>query len=626
VNIFFQKQKRTNLSAFYYLTILFGLVFITSFFVWKKTSASEPALKITAIQFSGGTGKADEDFIEITNTTDEKIAMDDYRLVKKTSSGKQTSIKSFGNSDSIPAEGKFLWACSKNGFAESIGADVATSTTISESNGIAIILGDTDSGTIIDSVNWGESKPEEEEEEEEEEKDYSSISINEIYPAPSTKIGEEEFVEILNLSEEKFDFSNWIIKDSKGAKEKISKIEKEGRFIVFYGSFSLNNDSKGDEVFLYDGNNNLIDSQKYSSGKSQYSYSFDGSEWRWTSLATPGEENIFDKILSGKIIRDDKIYKNTHTYFDVKTDKDAKKFTWDFGDGHKSYLKSTKHKYVETGKFQASLKITGNGEDALHTFEVKVEKYDAPKVRIISLSPNPKGSDTKNEWVEIKNESKKKINLKGWSLATGWKNLVNHPIREDFEIKAGKTKKLLRDICAFTLVNTKDKIELRSPDGKAVQKIKYDHGEKSIAEDELYSKVDDNWIWIKPQNIENKSEDPLLPLGEGARRADEGTSAEEELTIPNSEIQDSLGKYTLSPTWQKRRKDRQLLAYSSHAITLPEKFLSQNPQVLGAKTAKTEGEFYVFTWDHTQKHWFLTFLDSNWTKLNYSINKLLLKI
>ncbi|MFZ2882326.1 MAG: lamin tail domain-containing protein, partial [Candidatus Moraniibacteriota bacterium] len=473
--------KNKNKSIFV-LVIFFWLVSIASFFIWGKICKAEPILKITNVQFSGGAGKTDEDFIEITNTTENELNLNEYKLVKKTSSGTRTSIVSFSNEDSIPPEKTYLWASSENDdFPKKIGADIWREETISENNGIAIILGNKDTGVIIDSLNWKkEDEPEDEDVPPEETADYSKIRINEIYPAPNTKEDEEEFVEIINESEKTPDFSDWTIKDSKGAKGKISRHEKDGAFIVFYGSFSLNNDSKGDTVFLYDKKDALIASQKYATGKTAYSYSFDGSAWRWTPHITPGADNEFAEILSGKIKKDKTIYAGVYANFEVSNSKKAKKFTWNFGDGHKSYLKKTRHKYEKTGKYTASLKITGDGEDNLIEFEIKVEKYNAPKVRIISLSANPKGSDTKNEWIEIENKSKKKVNLKGWSIATGWKKFINHPIREDFEIKPGKSKKLLRDICAFSLTNTKNKLELRSPDGKTIQDMKYNHKDASI--------------------------------------------------------------------------------------------------------------------------------------------------
>ena len=618
------RVKNKN-KKYYYL--ICGLVILASFFIWEKICLAEPVLKITDIQFESEDSSSD-DFIEITNNSSTNINLKGYRLAKKTSSGKRYNIKSWTSDVFVLANQQYLWACSKNGFSESIGANTSTSETISDENGIALILGSLEDGDIIDSINWGD-----ESEEEEEIKDYSGIRINEIYPAPDTKAGEEEFVEIINLTGEEIDFSGYTIKDSKGAKGKISKKEKIGNFIVFYGSFSLNNDSKGDTVFLYDKKDNLIASQKYANGKSARSFSFDGSSWRWTSSPTPGGENFFDKILSGKLILPKHVYKNTYAYFNVKADEGAKKFTWNFGDGHKSYLKSTKHKYEKTGKFSGSLKITGDGEDKSYDFTVKVEKYDAPKIRIVSFSPNPKGSDTENEWIEIKNQSKDKINLKGWSIATGKDKLINHPIREDFKIKKGKTKKLTKKICAFTLGNEKTKIELRDPSGKVVQKIKYDRKKNKIAEDEIYKKNDAGWSWIEtPSNIENKIKNPLLPLGEGARRADEGTSTTTEeniIDIPDSEIQASLGKYTTSPIWQKKQKTRHNLAYSKHTITFPEKLIPQNSRVLGVETGfkpiSTEN-YYSFTTPTNQRHWAIKLLENSWDKINFSLNYILLKI
>jgi len=456
------------------------------------------------------------------------------------------------------------------------------------------------------------------------------VKINEIYPAPNTKNGEEEFIEIVNQSEKPIDFSTWTIKDSKGAKGKISKKEEIGNFIVFYGSFSLNNDSNGDTVFLYDENNNLIASQKYANGKLAYSYSFSGSAWRWTSLSTPGAENSFDKILFGKITLSKKIYRNTYVYFDVAVGKDVKKFVWDFGDGHKSYLKKTKHKYEKDGKYSASLKITGDGEDRIYNFSVKVEKYKAPKIRIVSFSPNPKGSDTKNEWIEIKNESQKKINLKGWSIATGEKKMINHPIRKNFEIKAGKTKRLLRNICAFTLVNTKDKIELRDPSGKIAQKIKYDHGKKSISEDKIYSKIDKEWKWVETQNdTKNEIEHPLPSLKETNQKTNEENATitkEFILNIPDSEIQTSIGKYTLSPPWQKKKDIQQKLVLLNSKLQNPQTILANQPKVLGTQKISLVENYYFFINPSKQKHWAIELLENSWNKINFSLNYFRLKI
>ncbi len=458
--------------------------------------------------------------------------------------------------------------------------------------------------------------------------DYTGhVTIHEIYPSPNTKANEEEFVEIKNNSGKEINFSTWCLKDKteddkgkSGSCKKITAKENSGDFFVLYGTFSLNNDSRGDMVFLYDNNNNLVDSRAYTSPKSAYAYAFDSSIWRWTSQATPGQENAFDKILSGKISKDDKIYPNIYASFEVKADRDAQRFTWDFGDGHKSYLQKTRHKYEKTGTYAASLKITGNGEDVLYSFDVEVKKYVAPKVRIVKISPNPKGSDTENEWLEIENNSKKKINLKGWSIATGWNNLVNHPIREDFKIGAGKIKKLLRDICAFTLTNAKDKLELRDPSGKAIQKIQYDHGKKSIREEALYQKTDgSNWAWIEPTTAAGtnpvstpnaKSTEPIAPASIPA--------------IPEIPTAD-LGKYSIDPTWQKKRDYQIELVNFDTKIKTPIIALPNQPRVLGARTLSTQENYYTFTQNIHQKHWVTTFFETLWLEINSGLNKILNK-
>jgi len=459
--------------------------------------------------------------------------------------------------------------------------------------------------------------------------DYlGQVTISEIYPAPLTAAGEKEFIEIKNISDTDIDFSRWCLKDKTenekstgGSCKKIDDLKNTGDFSVFYGTFSLNNDSKGDTVFLYDENKNLVDSRSYASPKSGFAYAFDGSTWRWTSLPTPEKENVFDKTLSGKITRDKTIYRDVYANFEVRVDRDAKKFTWDFGDGHKSYLQKTKHKYEKTDTYAASLKITGNGEDAFYAFDVEVKKYVAPKIRIIGLSPNPKGSDTDNEWLEIQNNSKKKINLKGWSVATGWDNLVNHPIREDFFIKAGRTKKLLQDICAFTLTNTKDKLELRDPSGKAVQKISYDHGKKSIQEETLYQKREgSNWEWSEPATAVGAdlvSAPDTLSASDAASvqtGQTQGLSLQSPLDIPLS----GLGKYSLDPAWQKKQNYQIELANSNSTLKIPENM--NQSRVLGARIIRTQENYYSFTENIPQKHWVINFAESLWLKINSGMN------
>ena len=411
--------------------------------------------------------------------------------------------------------------------------------------------------------------------------------------------------------------SKWCLKDqveyakgNSGTCKKVDKLETDGDFSVFYGTFSLNNDSGGDTVYLSDENNNLVDSRTYASTKAAQSYAFDGTAWRWTSTPTPDAENQFDKIPKIKIKKDDAVYINMYAYFSVAVEDQNKdtKFTWDFGDGHKSYLQDTKHKYLETGAYAASLRVHDGKIDETLDFEVEVEKYKAPKIRIVGFSPNPKGSDTENEWIDIINISKKKVNLKGWSIATGWENFYNHPIRADFKIKPGKTEKLTRDICAFTLANVRNKLELRSPDGKTVQEIKYDHGKKSIAEDEIYQKNKSSWEWIAPPDAAEKNTPPK-----------NSESPTEKNFLPPTETtasdatanQQNLGKYSAAPDEKKNLATRNNLVNYNLAVKFD--LNTALPRVAGAATARN-----ISSLPH--RHWLIAWVDSLWMKINSEIN------
>ncbi|MDQ1283849.1 MAG: hypothetical protein QG620_197 [Patescibacteria group bacterium] len=610
------------------------------------------------------------EFIELYNLSNLDISLSDYKLTKKASTGTESSLISSSKfSGTIRAHDYFLIA--HPDYKTAFFADLAYSgSSYSISTNNTVILYDNNE-KVIDKIGFGIAKdyenlpypnpgenqsierknfqdtdnnsedfnildvptpthgqPEEENDDEnndDEKLDYAGkITINELLPSPSN--GEKEFIELLNLSGEKIDIFGWYVLDEKNNKKVLAK-EKTGvtKYFHKYDSFSLN--STGDTVSLYDENNKLVDEIKYDKAKSKYAYAFDGSSWRWTSKLTPGAENEFDPTLSGRVKKDKNIYANIYANFEASdVHKNAKKFTWDFGDGHKSYLKVTRHKYEKAGKYQASLKITGDGEDALYDFEVKVEKYPQPDVRITKISPNPKGKDTGNEWIEIENKTKKKVNLKNWSIATGTKNLVNHPIREDFEIKAGKTKKLTREICAFTLANVKTKIELRSPDGKVVQKLNYDKKKEKMEEYEIYEKGEDGWEWVAPPaetdlgGLQPQTSEVASSEQDSAENTGSEKNNNANINLTEEEITAALGKYTPAGDWEEKKRNRNNLVNYGVTIKLAGADFTNQPRVLGASAVKQYENFYTFTAPAIQKHWAIALFNAFWTKINSGLN------
>lgn len=120
-----------------------------------EVPADPSKILISEIQITGGTGKSNNDFIEIYNPNSARVNLNGYRLVKRTKTGTaDSSIKSWTSDAYIPARGYYLWANSDYGTISAV-PDVTTSATISNDSGIAIRYGSEDAGVVIDSVSWG---------------------------------------------------------------------------------------------------------------------------------------------------------------------------------------------------------------------------------------------------------------------------------------------------------------------------------------------------------------------------------------------------------------------------------------------------------------------------------------
>jgi hypothetical protein len=110
---------------------------------------------ISEVQITGGPGQTKNDFIELYNPTANPLNLSGFRLVKRSASATTDApIKSWTEDTFIPAHGFYLWASSNYGSIP-IAPDVVTSETIAENNGIALRLGASNTGTIVDSVAWG---------------------------------------------------------------------------------------------------------------------------------------------------------------------------------------------------------------------------------------------------------------------------------------------------------------------------------------------------------------------------------------------------------------------------------------------------------------------------------------
>ena len=233
-------------------------------------------------------------------------------------------------------------------------------------------------------------------------------------------------------------------------------------------------------------------------------------------------------------------------------------------------------------------------------------------MRIVAINANPVGKDTEGESIMVENKSKKKINLNGWSVATGskTKKLSNHPIKDDLEVKPGKTGKITRDVCALTLNNKKGVVELRYPDGSEAHAVKYKkEGKETIEEGEVYEKKGEKWSWrTTVQDTRNKKQD---------------TNNDQE-TISNNQIEEEENSNSggILPEDVGGKSEIEIENKLNGNPYLENTSLPSKPAVLGIAAVRAAENSYYFTpQTMPEEHYAIIFFRKISLLINSSINK-----
>jgi PKD repeat protein len=468
-----------------------------------------------------------DDFVELYNASDDKKDISGYRLRTRNGKGTEASLRELPSRSIIPSHGFFLWA--NNGSAYADMADTTSGSSLSEKYSFALLLPKKYGDVPIDAVHWGNPSPFE-----------GAIALPESHPndgsfvrdletriwsvtdvatptnsrgehyikrprcsiratgnavyisefLPNPAKGDVEFIELYNPGDHAVSIDGWILKD------KGSRIELKGdigseAYLVPEKSEALSlNDTGSNTITLKEKTGTIVDEACYDRTRDGISINRSSDGWR-NGIPTPGKENILNNTPSTHDDVPKKGYRGMPIAMSVRGkdhDGDTLKYSWDFGDGHKSYKRSTTHIYENKGSYEITLTVSDGKDDTIEKFHLEIKTYEAPNIRITSFMPNPKGNDTDAEWIMIENHEKKKaVDLAGWSIATGWKKLINHPIHRSFIVPPKSSAKITHKQAAFTLPNQKSVIELRAPDKKTLQKITYKLPQP-IPDDALFTK------------------------------------------------------------------------------------------------------------------------------------------
>ncbi len=509
---------------------LLGMLFFSGFFFVLARPVKAQWVNhvvISEVQISGNT--ADDEFIELYNPTDNPIDLTGYFLKKKFKNTKgeiieETFVINTYFVNKIIQPRKFLLLARKDYYQGLVVPDITWPKSYYLSNNNTIILYDA-SANIIDKLGWGPEAPDSEtqpfpqnpgknqsierkasqystaitlgsggqeeksgngwdtnnnamdfvlqttpnpqnsfsptenelplskpvqqeqqlEQQDQQQEEYktqnfpSDVVINEFVSDPVD--GEEEWIELYNNTDQEIDLTNWKIEEGSGAQTNLSgKIGPKDFFVVEKIKGYLNN--TGDIIKLIDSNGRIIDQVSYGNWDD-----FNKDD----NAPTTSDPNSIARIIDG-----------------YDTDQDNLDFKI-----------STIPSKGKPNKF--------------------LKEYPLGII-INEILPNPKGDDSENEFIELKNITDYEIDLDGWKLEDkgGTKFVISSKNFPTTKILAKGFFVIKRKDSKIALNNSGlETIKLYQPNDNLVDEVSYSG---DIAEDLSYARDEKNdWFWtIQP--------------------------------------------------------------------------------------------------------------------------------
>jgi len=419
------------------------LLFIGGFFIWPIFCfGATNSLLISEVQIDSldGAGGTSDDFIELYNPTDSDIYLGNYqgsylRLVKRTETGtSDTSIKSW-NGDleaKVPAQGFYLWA--NSGYTGiNTTPDTTTAATISANNGIALRLGPMDTGSIIDSLGWGECQNEFVEGD-------AATTLSEAQSLERQPIGQDSDNNSID-----FVIQNTPTPQNSGGQE-------------------------------------IPPGEEPPAEKPE-----DGG---WIPPTAVNQPPVADAGLDITALVNQEISFDSFLSYDP--DNDSLTYFWNFGDGATDTEEKTSHIYLYSGQYIVTLMVSDEEFSDLDIITVNIY---SPSVIISEFMPNPLGEDEENEWIELFNQSDQIANLTSWQLDDQEDGSSPFIFPANSLIAPEQFLVIRRPISKISLNNDQDQVRLIYPDGSLATEVSY-AGENEQGFSVAFDNLDYFWTKI----------------------------------------------------------------------------------------------------------------------------------
>jgi hypothetical protein len=285
----------------------------------------------------------------------------------------------------------------------------------------------------------------------EQKNNFGDVVINELVSDPTDD--DVEWIELYNKAYREIDLTGWWLEDGSKAKTNLSGNLGAGgssRYKVIEKPVgSLNN--SGDIITLYDASGKIIDQITY-------------GNW--------DDGNIIDNAPAAS-----------------DPGSTARKF-----DGCNTYN--------SLNDFAITLKPTKGASNIIQvedeiSSEAKAGFDFSSDILISEILPNPTGDDTKLEFIEIYNASKREVNLTGWSLSNEDNKKVNlEKIATSTIIKAGEYLAFYRPQTKIVLHNDQGQVKLFQPlADKPFMTVNYKNVKEGFSYNIVDYKIKDEWTW-----------------------------------------------------------------------------------------------------------------------------------
>jgi len=375
---------------------------------------------------------------------------------------------------------------------------------------------------------------------------FPLVYINEILPNPDGDDAENEWIEIYNAGDVAVNLLGWKLDDSKLFDDKEFVFMEEGMQTNFLpGEYRvltrpqtniiLNNDI--DFVYLFNADGIEIDSHEFespSSGRSIGRKSDFVEEWQIFPVPTPWEANIHNNTPPVPVIdiQKDTAYMKLNVTgensFDLEGD--TLNFLWEFEEGvFDERPNPLIYEYVAEGEKIVHLTVTdefGEMAEANIVFTAVSRPSGGGSASVPSISyphyslinefiPNPDGTDTENEWLELYNNTSRDIDLSGWYLDDDEGASSPYKIPNDTILREGLYMVFYAPDLKLSFKNSEDVVRLLDPNKKVSDKVRY----SEVFENWSFSKNNDgNFMWtpLFSPGLSNEFPDPPKSYNKGA--------------------------------------------------------------------------------------------------------------